>query len=323
MASQRAGILNNVGFSSVNKLDTQAFFAVLAWLGQPHIVFRVSVVFILLISWNLAQLTWRVLPPVEQVAPPPKPIATMTTVSRQNKSTHDPSRDIAKRHLFGKVSAVAPKRKPVIQQPAVMPKTKLNLTLSGVFAQEDERKGMAIIAERGRKEKNYVVGDSVPGGAFLEAVYDDRVVLKRGGRLETLALPKESVNDKNAKSSTRTSRPAPRPAVSSRRNKAQEQATDLKSIREQFLQNPQSLIGLIRGQPVRREGKFYGYKVNPGRNREVFTRYGFERNDIVTSVNGIALDNYAELVKGLAQETSFTVEVDRGGAPTVLNLSLD
>ena len=46
--------------------------------------------------------------------------------------------------------------------------------------------GRALIAEGSATEKVYKVGDSLSGGAILHEVLADKVILKRGGRFETL-----------------------------------------------------------------------------------------------------------------------------------------
>jgi type II secretory pathway component PulC len=66
-----------------------------------------------------------------------------------------------------------------------------HLLLAGTLATENPNTGLAIIRDTGPAAV-YEVGASV-GGAYLQSVYRDRVILSRDGRLETLALPKQSV----------------------------------------------------------------------------------------------------------------------------------
>ncbi|MBX9914710.1 MAG: secretion protein XcpP [Pseudomonadaceae bacterium] len=70
------------------------------------------------------------------------------------------------------------------------PNTNLSLTLMGSFVHADPARSSAIIAQQGSKAKRYLVGSQLGDGVLLQAVYRDRVVLKRNGRLETLAFKK-------------------------------------------------------------------------------------------------------------------------------------
>ena len=66
------------------------------------------------------------------------------------------------------------------------PETRLKLTLTGVVASNDKATAGAIIESSGKQE-TYSIGENIKGTrAVLEDVYNDRVLLKVSGRLETL-----------------------------------------------------------------------------------------------------------------------------------------
>ena len=71
------------------------------------------------------------------------------------------------------------------------PITSMALVLVGVLAADDPAKGIAILGPAANAAKVYTSGSTVPGGAKLAGVYNDRVVLDRGGQLETLPLPRQ------------------------------------------------------------------------------------------------------------------------------------
>ncbi len=73
---------------------------------------------------------------------------------------------------------------------------------------------MAIIAEKGGDEKVYMIGDEVQRGLQLNAVYADRVVFRRGGRLEELRLPRAD-ESAAAPARARTTRTPATPASAS------------------------------------------------------------------------------------------------------------
>jgi len=76
-----------------------------------------------------------------------------------------------------------------VQKPKSIPVTRLNLTLSGVFAGQTKDAGAALIADTQRRSAMYQVGERLPSGAMLAEVYADHVVLDRYGNLEKLYLP--------------------------------------------------------------------------------------------------------------------------------------
>lgn len=99
--------------------------------------------------------------------------------------------EIAQLHLFGNAVQQAN-----AQAPTVAPETKLNLVLSGVIASKRIEDEAAIIGPRGGREQGYAIGDSLPGGAVLKEIYEDRVILQHAGRLETLTLQRKLLSEK-------------------------------------------------------------------------------------------------------------------------------
>lgn len=93
--------------------------------------------------------------------------------------------DIVNRNFFGFAKA----------EPEIaienLPETKLELTLRGAFAAQQEHNAGAIIADDKSVAQYYSIGDKLPGDVTLQAVYPDRVVLARSGLLETLYFPEE------------------------------------------------------------------------------------------------------------------------------------
>ena len=96
-------------------------------------------------------------------------------------------------HLFG-----APPVAAVSGSAADAPRTTMALALTATLAAHDRstgqilpNRGLAILGPNAGPENVYGVGDNVPGGARLHAVYDDRVLLDRNGSLESLMLPRQ------------------------------------------------------------------------------------------------------------------------------------
>jgi general secretion pathway protein C len=128
-------------------------------------------------------LRWLSSPAVENT---PAVMATPPLIKQQ---ASQPAQ-IAQLHLFGQAQSQAGG-----QAPTVAPETKLNLVLRGVIVSGQASDALAIIGPRGGKEKDYTIGQSLPGGAELKEIYADRVILQHRGRLETLTLQRKLLSD--------------------------------------------------------------------------------------------------------------------------------
>ncbi len=124
-----------------------------------------------------------------------------------NKSTpalaqpHTPAnRKIADYSMFGDYNA-SETVKPNTQE---LPKTNLRLTLTGVSATENQKRATALIEGPDRNTESYGVGDTLPGNADLHSVHNDRVILSRAGKLETLFFAESGSSSRLVSSVTST-----------------------------------------------------------------------------------------------------------------------
>jgi general secretion pathway protein C len=174
----------------------------------------------------------------------------------------------------------------------------------------------AIIAGGKGDEEAYAVGDNLPGNAVLREIYADRVILEYRGRMETLRLPKDVPAGIGVE--------AGRNQVSTARGQAVKQAGTadnavlLRQYRDALTNNPQSLMDLVSASPVndKGSGKLKGYRIRPGKDRKLLGRFGLKSGDVVTGVNGVALDNpikALEIMRELSTATSVTLDVERNG----------
>jgi general secretion pathway protein C len=211
---------------------------------------------------------------------------------------------ITNAHLFGaQIVAAAP-----AEDAATAPQSTLKLLLTGVLARTDPETGLAIIGQAGQATRVYRVGEPIPGGAILNSVYADRAVIDRGGHLETLLLPPQSTAGVTGFPLPATAAtPPPEAPV---------------AARVQRLVNDPGLIGDIM-RPVVVRGQ--GVRVFPGRNHQAFSRLGLRPNDIVTAINGTALDDAAqaqEILRTLESTPEARVTVLRNGQPQDLILNV-
>ncbi len=265
----------------------------------------VTAALVILIAHQLAELTWIVIPSSTFDRPPP----AVAAPSRSGTAAEGPDADLsalADSHPFGKAAAPAPAPTPTVVD---APETTLSVTLTGVVADSDPAAGQAIIAS-GQNQKKYAVGQTIEGGggAKLHAVYADRVILNRGGRLETLRLPKEQAP---GTAGLVAARPAPPPPPAP--------AND--SLREVISNNASKLTDVLRVAPQFEGGQMVGFRLNPGRDRKMFESLGLKPGDVVTDINGTKLDNPSrglQVFQSLGEATQANVTVIRDGMPTVL-----
>lgn len=286
----------------------------------------------------LVRLVWALFP----AAPAPAQVdgAVVNPVAVSTASASSSSVDIERMmawHLFGKAG---------VQQPEVVVKepqgkagdardgieqgaseTRLDLKLRGVVASSKDGAGHAII-EHKKRQNIYAVDDKLPvsGRVVLAKVMPRQVVLDNGGKYELLILYEEGELD--AQLPVREARQAPASAATQRIDqRARPGASALaQSYRNRLYQDPQSLAEVVSVSAVRKEGALLGYRIAPGKDRQQFEQLGFKAGDIVTSVNGIALDdpaNTMRLYQTMRSASEAVFEVQREEQQLTVSVNLD
>jgi general secretion pathway protein C len=259
----------------------------------------VTAVLVIAIAYQLATLTWTLVP-----GSTPTAVPAPRTAPSGAQPTADYS-ELKNAHLFGQA---ADQPQVAVVEVVDAPDTTLSLTLRGILSKEGDPNGSVIIESRS-DSKTYYVGQPIDGadGATLHSVYADRVLLDRSGRLETLRLPKDL-----------TASTAGGPMAMPQLPQPQAQAAPL---REVLSENAARLQDIIRPAPHVQEGQIVGFRVNPGRDREAFEALGFQPGDVVTDVNGTVLDDVSQglqIFQSLGESTQANVTVLRDGVPQVI-----
>jgi len=201
---------------------------------------------------------------------------------------------------------------PASQDPANAPLSSANLVLAGTIATQDPKHGIAIISDGG-PSKVYSVGDNV-SGASLYSVYLDHVVLNRNGSLETLVLPRLLPGDRSI--------------ASARRMGADPRTlTAVNNIRRMVQQDPGILDQVMRtvASYDNAAGKLRGFRAYPGRNRAIFNKLGLKPGDLVTAINGQALDDpqhSQEVFNTIQTSDRVTVTIERSGQKQDISLNI-
>jgi len=231
---------------------------------------------------------------------------------------------LATRQLFGRVDDNQP------EQVISAPTTRLNLELQGVFLSAAASLSSAIVAERGKNGKLYLIGDKLPGNSVLHSVESDHILLRRGARLEKLLFIKKRLNIKASSTASTSAKDRGRKTASNTRQRSQ--ATQpasastgsaiLSEVRDRLQRNPQGVLkeyGLSAVAP----GSSQGYKVDTA--HPALNNTGLQPGDRVVSVNGAPLGvamNDARLIDQARAAGRVRVEVERGGRRFFLTIPI-
>ena len=308
-------------------------------MAQPRRARRIrQVVLLLVVVWMLLSLTrllWALVPNAENtnVAPPTVINPLSASSSRAIVAPVDIDRMVAW-HLFGEAGATA---QAVIEAATEVEtdsregiedgarQTNLQLKLRGIVASTEDGLGYAII-ENANQQAIYMVEDKLPvrGNVVLAKVMPRQVVLDNGGTYELLVLFEESTLGTAEPMSAQTAAPAVSENIDKR---GDDQATRLaQSYRQRLYQNPQSLAEVVNVSAVRENGALLGYRVSPGKDQEQFAQLGFKMGDVVTSVNGVSLDNPTNtmvLFNDMRSAKEAVFELQRDGQALTLSVNLD
>ncbi len=262
---------------------------------------------IALTGWIFGKIVWLAIPQSSDVTPW-KPSASNTAVRSESNSIDFNALQNA--DLFGKYSEQQPV---IIEQPVVQdaPKTKLNLTLVGAVASNQQLNSLAVIANSG-KQATYGIGEEIEGTrAKLKAVLVDRVIIDNQGRDETLMMQGVEYNKLSESPQARRAQPA-QPAQQT----ADIPSDKLDQIREEIAQDPKSVFKYINISPVKNGDEIVGYRVAPGRDAALFNDVGLESGDIAVQLNGIDLrdpSSAAEVMQIMSEPQELNLTVERDG----------
>jgi general secretion pathway protein C len=261
----------------------------------------VSLALAALIAVELARIAMSLLnAPVKS----PQPVIARSAAARQHPTVN--VQTVVSAHLFGIETA-----DPGTRDPANAPLSSANLVLAGTIATQDPKHGIAIISAGG-PSKVYSVGDNV-NGASLYSVYLDHAILDRGGNLETLLLPRLL--------------PSGSQASARRIGASASTVAAVDNIRHLVQQDPGILDQVMRtvASYDNAAGKLRGFRAYPGRNRAIFNKLGLKPGDLVTAVNGQALDDpqHSQDVFNTVQNSDHvTVTIERGGQKQDISLNI-
>jgi general secretion pathway protein C len=274
---------------------------------QARLVAVVVLLAVIGLGHELARLTWLLWPMPETQSAPTRATATAASGGASMNLSQ-----AASLHLFGE----PPAENVAETAPIDAPETNLNLQLRGILFYNEPTLTRAIIASAGKADEIYAAGDSLPGGATVDAIYPDRVILLRDGRHEALKLPEESLEDvtANTASAAGTSR-ATRSTGNTDGTDAS--ASPLQRYRERLMQDPASIQRLLQPAPeMDASGNLVGFRIQGGGDPQLLQATGLRPGDVITSIAGIQLTSQqavSEAMQRIASSQRVTLTVNRNG----------
>ncbi len=212
--------------------------------------------------------------------------------------TGSPFETIKSAKLFGALEGVSS------GATGVAPISTQGLVLVGVLASTHPQGGRAIIGESAGAARVYAVGETLPGGSRLAEVYPDRVMLDRGGSLETLPLPRQG-GTPSAVNLGAMANGGVAPSTSGSPG--------------------DELANAIRWQAVMRSDKPSGVRVYPGSDAQRFTSLGLQSGDLILAINDSPLADQAngeQFLKTLAGAPQARLTLERNGRTETLTVDL-
>tara|TARA_R110002073_G_scaffold18859_1_gene69626 strand:- start:5576 stop:6298 length:723 start_codon:yes stop_codon:yes gene_type:complete len=170
------------------------------------------------------------------------------------------------------------------------PPTQLDIQLHGVRLSSDASGGTAIIRAEGLDHGRYGVGDDIVDGVVLAAIHADRITIRRRGVEESVFLREESARGPNL-----------------------------------IQTSPAMTATSIRFAPELRDGQLAGFRITAGSDAAVLARAGLRTGDVVTHVDGQALNQGGDiprLLNDLQTASSVALVIERDGRALSLETRL-
>lgn len=300
-------------------------------LPHPEVWLRLAVIavnatLVIALARALAGLTLALLFNTSDRLLPGKVAESALKASARNETANTLSADyaaIASWHLFGRTEV----GRPVNTPPPPLPTTPLNLRLVGVFfIERNTQRALALIADGSGPERSYHVGESLPGGARLEQVLRDHIIVSRNGRQEVLNLPKSTEPGVASPIIAPPAPPDPEPSpTSSSEPSVIDVSVMAQRLRAQIATRPQALEDIAFASPYVQNGQFLGFRLRPGRDQQLLRQLGLNNGDVLTEINGNRLNSPMQglsLLQDVMNADQISVRVLRNGAEVPLTFSL-
>ena len=269
-----------------------------------------------LVAVLLARFTWSLVNPAEPEGSATLPIVTADTSAPANTDLST----LKSLNLFG-----ATDRGSRVSNTRNAPRTSLNVRLIGVSASSNPERSAAII-QQGSQQQTYIIGESLGSSSVtVEEIHADRVILDNNGRLETLQMedigedrPALSLIVDDSQSVDEAAEAVANDNSSSDDAPVEQQLAEVAS-------NPSSLLDYVSISPVQNNGELKGYRLNSGKNPDLFREAGFQNGDLAVAINGYDLTDMEQAMlasQELSEQEQVIIEIERDGERMELSFEL-
>ena len=289
---------------AIRLVNTASMLDLLRNVNVARAVLVCNLALVVWVAYGAATMTWRMFCRESAGDAEIQPVLTESRPDRRGDAVSPQA--LAGLHLFGDSKAPAPVRS---APPKEVPLTRLKLSLRGVISSDEPSGAWAIVAGPGGDEQGYGIDDILPGNAKLSEIHAEHIVLLHQGRKEILKL--ESGPDLKGPRERVMQR-----ARQERRRNEPKVGELLKRYREDLQSNPSTLLKIVRPIPVKKEGRFVGFRLGLGRDRQALRQFDLEPGDIVTAINGVVLDNPTkgiDALRNLKSADMLDLQVERNG----------
>lgn len=262
------------------------------WLGRRWVPAVINLAALVLLSYGLAQGTWRLLaPPVTQT----DLASTRTTGSAGDYDLQT----LLSSNLFGQAAAGT---KADVALDAI-PLSSLSLVLTGVMV--NPAGSFAVISADSGPETPFTVGQEISAGVTLHAVYADRALIRRGGATESLMLKEAGQGLPNG-AIMNPSVASPRPASRAVHPRGQNNFTVDRQQLTQQMQTPEFLTQALMVPNA--GGGFLVREIQPG---SLYEKLGLRVGDVINTVNGQPVNTVEDVMRLYSQfGTAANVQID-------------
>ena len=278
--------------------------------GMPVARRVLAVLMALAAGFLVARLLWLLVDPAGAVSKPVILASAGASSSAAAPSTQVDLMSLARANHFGTAIASSP----VIPN---APETSLNLRLKGVRAipdalQSDQMANspIAIIQTPDQSALTYRMGDMIIDGVTLDRILPDRVLIMKGGALETLMMDSSA----SGLSVLRLPGEEPRTATQPRQSVSAPPA----------IGQTQSLLAKVDFQPVQSNGTLTGYRIQSRGDEADLAALGLKSGDVIVEIAGsrVGSADTPGLLAQLASANALDLTVERGGALQSISLSI-
>ena len=263
-----------------------------------------SLFLVAVLGWLLVRIGLGVFQPKSLYAPEPVVAPAAAAVSGTRLAAYDFSSDP---FSFGEIT-IDPLDL-IIEEDA--PETTLDLKLKGIISE-----GTATFQMSDGKDKAVKIGEDVMNGVTLTGTSKDFVTMDVNG--ESQKLTRESVkSSESAEAKVITTRTAPQPASTSKKNTNQPSRASLETLLTKVQLTPDLELQPDRSTRVR------GLKITarPGAN---LAQLKLKSGDVLTRVGPVALNTRAPKIKELRQlltsGAAQDFEIIRNGSPVTIRI---